>query len=56
MSGETQKRVSQARIVAATNRDLRKAVRNGHFRADLSIVPKNTKYVKKASGWIATLV
>jgi DNA-binding NtrC family response regulator len=33
--GETQKRVSQARIVAATNRDLRKEVRAGNFRADL---------------------
>ncbi len=33
--GETQKRVSRARIIAATNRDLRKEVRNGHFRADL---------------------
>jgi two-component system nitrogen regulation response regulator GlnG len=33
--GETQKRVSQARIVAATNRDLRKEVRTGNFRADL---------------------
>jgi two-component system nitrogen regulation response regulator GlnG len=33
--GETQKRTSQARIVAATNRDLRKEVRAGNFRADL---------------------
>lgn len=33
--GETQKRVSQARIIAATNRDLRKEVRDGRFRADL---------------------
>ena len=33
--GETQKRVSRARIVAATNRDLRKEVREGRFRADL---------------------
>jgi DNA-binding NtrC family response regulator len=33
--GETQKRVSQARIIAATNRDLRKEVRSGNFRADL---------------------
>ena len=33
--GETQKRVSRARIVAATNRDLRKEVRAGNFRADL---------------------
>ena len=33
--GETQKRVSRARIVAATNRDLRKEVRSGNFRADL---------------------
>jgi two-component system nitrogen regulation response regulator GlnG len=33
--GETQKRVSQARIIAATNRDLRKEVRAGNFRADL---------------------
>ena len=33
--GETQKRVSQARIIAATNRDLRKEVRAGQFRSDL---------------------
>ena len=33
--GETQSRVSRARIVAATNRDLRKEVRAGNFRADL---------------------
>lgn len=33
--GETQKRISQARILAATNRDLRKEVRSGNFRADL---------------------
>ena len=33
--GETQKRISQARIIAATNRDLRKEVRAGNFRADL---------------------
>lgn len=33
--GETQKRVSRARIIAATNRDLRKEVKLGRFRADL---------------------
>ena len=33
--GETQKRISRARIIAATNRDLRKEVRAGSFRADL---------------------
>lgn len=33
--GETQNRVSRARIIAATNRDLRQAVRDGQFRADL---------------------
>jgi len=33
--GETQRRVSQARIIAATNRDLRKEVKSGRFRADL---------------------
>lgn len=33
--GETQRRVSQARIIAATNRDLRREVRSGAFRADL---------------------
>ncbi|MEI7614356.1 MAG: sigma-54 dependent transcriptional regulator [Betaproteobacteria bacterium] len=33
--GETQKRTSQARIIAATNRDLRKEVKNRNFRADL---------------------
>ena len=33
--GETQRRISRARIIAATNRDLRKEVRSGNFRADL---------------------
>ena len=33
--GETQIRYSHARIVAATNRDLREEVRTGRFRADL---------------------
>lgn len=33
--GETQTRVSHARIVAATNRDLRKEIKAGRFRADL---------------------
>jgi len=33
--GETDKRHSKARIVAATNRDLRERVRSGDFRADL---------------------
>ncbi len=33
--GETQTRRSRARIIAATNRDLRQAVREGRFRADL---------------------
>ncbi|HQR03734.1 MAG: sigma-54-dependent Fis family transcriptional regulator [Proteobacteria bacterium] len=33
--GETQTRTSHARIIAATNRDLRQEVREGRFRADL---------------------
>ncbi len=33
--GETQQRISKARVVAATNRDLKKEVREGRFRADL---------------------
>jgi DNA-binding NtrC family response regulator len=33
--GETATRTSQARIVAATNRDLRREIRDGRFRADL---------------------
>ena len=33
--GETQSRVSNARVIAATNRDMRSEIRAGHFRADL---------------------
>lgn len=33
--GETQTRISRARIIAATNRDLRQEIRAGRFRADL---------------------
>jgi transcriptional regulator with GAF, ATPase, and Fis domain len=33
--GETQSRQSQARIITATNRDLRQEIRAGRFRADL---------------------
>jgi DNA-binding NtrC family response regulator len=33
--GETQSRVSRARVLAASNRDLRQAVRQGQFRPDL---------------------
>jgi len=33
--GETQTRVSRARVVAATNRNLREAVKQGRFRSDL---------------------
>ena len=33
--GETQGRVAQARVIAATNRDLRQETRQGRFRADL---------------------
>jgi transcriptional regulator with GAF, ATPase, and Fis domain len=33
--GETQQRISHARVVAATNRDLRQEIRDGRFRADL---------------------
>ncbi len=33
--GETQSRVSNARVLAATNRDLRQEVRTGRFRTDL---------------------
>ena len=33
--GETRKRISHARIIAATNRDLRNEIRAGTFRADL---------------------
>jgi DNA-binding NtrC family response regulator len=33
--GETGKRISQARIIAATNRDLRREVKASNFRADL---------------------
>ena len=33
--GETQRRVARARVVAATNRDLRQELHQGRFRADL---------------------
>ena len=33
--GETQQRFSRARVIAATNRDLRSEIRKGSFRADL---------------------
>ncbi len=33
--GETQQRISRARVIAATNRDLRHEIRSGRFRADL---------------------
>jgi DNA-binding NtrC family response regulator len=33
--GETLRRISRARVVAATNRDLRQEIRRGAFRADL---------------------
>ena len=33
--GETQRRTARCRVIAATNRDLRRAVRQGAFRADL---------------------
>src|ERR1700716_3272448 len=33
--GQTQSRISNARVIAATNRDLRQEVRAGRFRADL---------------------
>ncbi|MBE0615597.1 MAG: sigma-54-dependent Fis family transcriptional regulator [Burkholderiales bacterium] len=33
--GETQQRVSHARVIAATNRDLRQEIKDGRFRADL---------------------
>ena len=33
--GETQTRISHARVIAATNRDLRQEIRTGRFRADL---------------------
>jgi DNA-binding NtrC family response regulator len=33
--GETQTRASRARVVAATNRDLREEIRQGRFRSDL---------------------
>jgi DNA-binding NtrC family response regulator len=33
--GETQSRTSDARVIAATNRDMRQEIRSGHFRADL---------------------
>ncbi len=33
--GETQQRISHARVIAATNRDLRQEIKNRRFRADL---------------------
>ena len=33
--GETQRRTARCRVIAATNRDLRRALREGAFRADL---------------------
>ncbi len=33
--GETEQRISSARVIAATNRDLRREMKDGRFRADL---------------------
>ncbi len=52
--GETQTRRSSARIVAATNRDLKKEVREGRFRADLyhrlSVFTVNVPPLRETNG------
>ena len=52
--GETSHRVSEARIIAATNKDLKEAVRAGEFRQDLyhriSVLTVNVPPLREREG------
>jgi DNA-binding NtrC family response regulator len=58
--GETQSHVSNARVIAATNRDMRAEIRSGRFRADLyhrlSVFTVNVPALRDLNGDKVTLL